>query len=237
MEPLVGAIKGSSYTLWMCALATTRVALGSDETLVVRMTKQWAVGMCRRLNIEVKSVGVDHVDWSQPHVVMANHQSYLDVLALYRALPKPFGMIAKRELFVVPFFGFVMKSLGCVSIDRRRGAASHRSLHEAATRVRGGSSIVVFPEGTRSLGDRVKQFKNGPFHLVQAARAPIIPIGIRGSADLMSRRSVGIRSGVINVRIGSPIAVAGDGGVRERTALASSVRRAIAELAGLPLGE
>src|SRR5207248_1703219 len=78
------------------------------------------VGMQSRLGIEIHATGFDSVDWSQPYVVMANHQSYLDVLALFTALPKTFGVVAKKELFYIPFFAGVMRALGCVSVDRSK---------------------------------------------------------------------------------------------------------------------
>src|SRR6187401_742991 len=111
MHPLVGTLRGSSYTLWMSAKAMARSAAGASDEVVADMTKQWAVGMCDHLAIEVHAHGVADVDWTQSYVLMANHQSYLDILALYRALPVPFGMVAKRELFYVPFFSGVMKAL------------------------------------------------------------------------------------------------------------------------------
>jgi 1-acyl-sn-glycerol-3-phosphate acyltransferase len=237
MHPYLGTVRAGSYTLGMSAMAMGKVALGSDLEVVATMTKSWADGLCRRLDIDVRSQGADRVDWTAPHVVMANHQSYLDILALYRALPRCFGMVAKRELFYVPFFRGVMQGLGCVSVDRKRGTASHRALQEAAKKVRAGSTIVIFPEGTRSMGDRILPMKKGPFHLAQAAKVPIVPIGIRGSAGLMSRKGVGITSGAIDVFIGEPLpaAVGSDGA--ERNAMAARVRAALSELTGLPLAK
>ncbi len=234
MHPLVGALRGSSYTLGMSAMAMARTAVGADDDVVRTMTKEWALGMCERLAIDVRVHDVGAVDWNVPHVVMANHQSYLDILALYRALPTCFGMVAKRELFFVPFFRGVMLALGCVSIDRNKGSSAHRSLQEAAERVRGGSTIVVFPEGTRSMGDRIQPLKKGPFHLVTQAGAPIVPVGIRGSARLMSREGFGITSGVIEVHVGAPIPVEGSGGAA-RAALMGRVREELSRLAAVPM--
>lgn len=229
---MIGTVRGAGYTLGMSALAMGRLAIGRD--VVADMTKAWAQGMCERLAIDVRTHGVDEVAWDRPYVLVANHQSYLDIMALYRALPRPFGMVAKRELFAVPFFSGVMRSLGCVSIDRSRGTSAKKSLAQAAKQVREGASIVVFPEGTRSLGDRIQPMKKGPFHLIDAARAPVLPIGITGTAKLMSRDGVGIRSGTIEVRVGKPFEMEGESGSASRKRLAERVRAALCELTGLP---
>jgi 1-acyl-sn-glycerol-3-phosphate acyltransferase len=235
MHPLLGTARGGSYTIGMSAMAMGRVALGSPQEVVASMTQQWAVGMCERLDIEVRRHGASLDVFQGPCLVMANHQSYLDILALYRVLPRPFGMVAKRELFFVPFFRGVMQSLGCVEIDRRNGVSAHRALQNAAANVRNGAPIVVFPEGTRSDGDRILPLKKGPFHLAQAAGVPIIPVGIRGSSKLMSRTGWGIQSGSIDVHIGTPIQVAGNPGATGRALIQRRVREALSELAGVPM--
>src|SRR5262245_16413194 len=120
----------ASYTFGMCNKAMREKARGADDERVRELAKAWADGLSERMNIEVRAHGVAAIDWSSPCVVMANHQSYLDVLALYRALPRCIGFIAKKPLFSVPLFGGVMRSLGCVPVERSRrseGSASVKS--------------------------------------------------------------------------------------------------------------
>jgi 1-acyl-sn-glycerol-3-phosphate acyltransferase len=228
--------RGTAYTLQMCQLAMARKALGASDDVVRDLTKQWAVGMCARTGVEVHASGVDAVDWTQPYVIMANHQSYLDVLALYRALPRAFGIVAKRSLFAVPFFGGVMRALGCVSVDRSRHVEAARAMSDAGQTIRSSrASIAVFPEGTRSPGDRIAKLKKGPFHLAQHAGVPIVPIGIRGTSALMPRSNTAIRSGVVELRVGAPIAAIVDGNGAARDKARRTVREALGELAGVPL--
>src|SRR4051812_33608024 len=111
---------GAGYTMFMCQRAMLEKALGRDDDRIRVLAKEWAAGMRSRLDIEVRATGFDKIDWSRPYVVMANHQSYLDVLALFSALPKTFGVVAKAELFKIPFFSGVMRALGCVSVDRSK---------------------------------------------------------------------------------------------------------------------
>jgi 1-acyl-sn-glycerol-3-phosphate acyltransferase len=221
------------YTLDMCRKAVFAKALGADDDRVRELTKDWANGLSDRMQIEVRSHGVDAIDWSSPCVVMANHQSYLDVLALYHALPRCIGFVAKKPLFSVPLFGGVMRALGCVPVERAKAAAGSASVKDAAARVRAGASIAVFPEGTRSAGDRIAPLKKGPFLLAQLAGVPAIPVGIRGTANLMPRANTGIRPGVIEVHMGKPIPLTARGGAA-RAALMDQVRAELSRLADLP---
>jgi 1-acyl-sn-glycerol-3-phosphate acyltransferase len=232
--PTVALAWATAYTLGMSAKAVVRRAFGGGDEIVRVMTKQWAVGMCERMGIEVRVHGVDAIDWSQPCVVMANHQSYLDILALYRALPRIFGFVAKKQLFRVPFFGGVMRAVGCVPVDRGRRAEAMSSMGEAARMVAAGSTITVFPEGTRSDGDRLGPFKKGGFYLAQLAAVPTVPVGIRGTAALMPRRNTGIRGGVIEVYAGAPLPPVPPDDKAARAALMERVRADLSVLAAVP---
>jgi 1-acyl-sn-glycerol-3-phosphate acyltransferase len=218
----------------MCQRAMLGQALGAEPEQVRVLIKEWAAGLASRMAIEIRSEGVDRVDWSRPLVIMANHQSYLDVLALFTALPRPVGVLAKKELFAVPLFGGVMRAIGCVPVDRSNRGEAMEMVRGAANHVRGGSSIAVFPEGTRSPGDRVAPMKKGPFYLAQLADVDIVPVGIRGSGKLMPRSNTAIHPGVIEVEIGAPLRFPPGGGPAARREAMSMVRDALCRLTGLP---
>jgi 1-acyl-sn-glycerol-3-phosphate acyltransferase len=235
LPPPLRLFWATSYTFKMCGLAMWSVARGAPADRVRSMTKEWAEGLAGRMRIEVTAHGLDAVDWSTPAILMANHQSYLDVLALYRALPTPFGIIAKKALFSVPLFSGVMKSLGCLPVDRGDHGQARDILRDAASKVRAGSTIAVFPEGTRSPGDRIAQLKKGPFHLAQLAAVPVIPIGIRGTSKLMPRNNTGIHPGAVEVHVGAPIPPVSPKGDAARKALMARVRAELARLADVPV--
>ena len=234
VAPPLALAWATAYTLRMSQKAMVAKALGGTDDRVREMTREWAQGLEARMRIEVRGHGMDRVDWSAPCVLMANHQSYLDVMALYRVLPRCFGFIAKQGLFAVPLFGGVMRALGCVPVDRSRPAQALRSMTEAARLVVAGTTIVVFPEGTRSRGDRIAPLKKGAFHLVQLAQVPCVPIGIRGTGALMPRENTGIRPGVIEVHVGAPIAPPALKDLAGRAALMARVREELSGLAGVP---
>lgn len=234
VPPFFKLVWATAYTLRMCRRALVAVRRGGGREIVQDLTKQWADGLATRMQIEVVAYGLERFDPTVPCIVMANHQSYLDVLALYHALPRTFGIVAKKGLFAVPFFGGVMRALGCVAVDRGKRGEAMTAMRDAAERVRQGSTVAVFPEGTRSPGDRIAPLKKGAFYLAQLAQVPTVPIGIRGSAALMPRENTGIRPGVIEVHAGRPIPPAGPG-AKGRDALMDRVRQELSRLTELPM--
>ena len=234
LAPPVALAWAFAYTIRMSQRAMLAQAQGAGDDRIQAFVKEWAVGLGERMRIEVRSYGLDSIDWSAPRVLMANHQSYLDVMALYRVLPRCFGFVAKKGLYALPFFAGVMRAVGCVPIDRARRTHALASMDEAARIVRAGTTIAVFPEGTRSLGDRIAPLKKGSFHLVQLAQVPALPIGIRGAGALMPRQNTGIRPGVIEVHVGTPIPPPPPDDADARLALMARVRSELSRLAAVP---
>jgi 1-acyl-sn-glycerol-3-phosphate acyltransferase len=234
LPPPLALAWATAYTVHMSQRALTELALGASDERVLPLFKEWAEGLCQRMRIEVRAVGADAVDWSVPCVVMANHQSYLDAVALYRVLPRACGMVAKKELFRIPLIGRLMRVVGCVSVDRHRRVEAMTAMREAARTVAAGTTIGVFPEGTRSRGDRIARLKKGPFYLAQLAQVPTLPIGIRGTAALMPRENTGIRSGLIEVHVGTPLPPPAPNDARGRDALMARVRAELSRLAAVP---
>jgi 1-acyl-sn-glycerol-3-phosphate acyltransferase len=142
----------------------------------------------------------------QPYVFMCNHQSNFDIPVLLGNLPVQFRWLAKAELFKVPIFGRAMHAAGYISIDRSDRQSAFESLQKAADVLRGGVSIMVFPEGTRSLDGVLKPFKKGGFVLAIEAGVPVVPVAIRGTHGIMPKGKRLIRPGDVTVCIGEPIA-------------------------------
>lgn len=233
MNPKLNLARAGSYTMMMCQRAMLEKALGAPDERVRDLAKQWANGMVTRTGVEIRSHGFDR-DWSRTVVVMANHQSYLDVLALFYSLPRPLGVIAKKSLFRIPFFSGVMSAVGCVPVDRADRNDAVASIRVAAERVRAGTSIAVFPEGTRSPGDRIQKLKKGAFYLVQEAQVPILPVGIVGTHALMPRSNTAIHPGVVDIYCGEEIPPSPERDNKARSRLMADVRTALSRLTGLP---
>jgi 1-acyl-sn-glycerol-3-phosphate acyltransferase len=164
-------------------------------------------------------------------VYMPNHQSNIDILALFAGLPGQFRWLAKEELFRIPLFGLAMRRTGYIAVDRRDHKKALVSMNEAARRIAEGTSVVVFPEGTRSPDGHLLPFKKGGFQLALQAQVPIVPVAIHGSRAVVPKGSRRIHGGTIRVAIFPPVPTAGlDASARD--ALMERVRVPIARALG-----
>ena len=191
---------------------------------------QWIRWILWTCGVEVASKGSERVLQGRPCIWMSNHQSVFDIAAIMYTLPKgaSFRFVAKRELTWIPFFGWALVAGGHVILDRRDRVRSIESLKRAAVRVAAGTSVIVFPEGTRSTSGVLGEFKSGGFHLAMEAGVPIVPISVSGSNRITPKGSLRIESGRLKVHYGEPIETA-DLDLAGRNQLKESVREAIAK--------
>jgi 1-acyl-sn-glycerol-3-phosphate acyltransferase len=145
---------------------------------------------------------------------MANHQSYMDIPAVFGYLPVQFRIIAKESLFNVPFMGWHLTRAGNIPINRSNRREAMRSIRSAAERIRQGTSVVVFPEGTRSHDGVLREFKAGSFKLAATAGVPIVPITIVGTCRVLERDSLIFNAGDVEVYIGEQVPTEGASGQR-----------------------
>jgi len=136
---------------------------------------------------------------------MSNHLSNFDIPVLLACLPAQFRWLAKAELFKIPIFGYAMQRAGYISVNRSDRKSAIKSLHQAAINVRNGTSILIFPEGTRSLEHSIQPFKKGGFVLAVDSGVPIVPIIIYGTWKTMSKDRILIQSGDVVLNIAEPI--------------------------------
>ncbi|HEU4732691.1 MAG TPA: lysophospholipid acyltransferase family protein, partial [Kofleriaceae bacterium] len=141
----------------------------------------------------------------------SNHQSHLDIPMLYATLPSPtIRMLGKKELFAIPVWGRALRAAEFIEVDRSNHVSAVRSIDHAARLVRDGVSIYLAPEGTRSRDGRIGKLKKGGFHLALATGAPIIPVAIRGTREILPAGTLVMHTGrQVSVQIGAPIDVAG----------------------------
>lgn len=221
------------WTAFMVVLAVSASVLMRDPEIFRRAQRTWAGGLVRFWGVEVRVHGAPSVDTSQSYVVMANHLSYADIVALFLALPIIPGFLAKAELAKIPFLSQALRSGGHVVIERQQHASAMHTLDQAAAQIRGGKTVLVFPEGTRGRDDSIGDFKKGGFHLAKSAGVAILPVGLRGSRHVFARSSLLIRPGVIEVHIGDAISKE-EVAIEDPGAMAQRVRAKIMELSAMP---
>ncbi len=161
--------------------------------------------------VRVEVSGAEKVPVGTPLIFMSNHQGNFDILALLLVVPRKFAWIAKEELFRIPVFGHSMARAGYIPLDRSDGRRALRSMDAAATKIRNGASVVIFPEGTRSTDGALLPFKRGGFLVAARAGVPIVPVTIDGSLQINPPHRIELYPGTIRVRFGEPIVTAGSG--------------------------
>nr|MDC7232165.1 lysophospholipid acyltransferase family protein [Spirochaetales bacterium] len=135
--------------------------------------------------LKVKIVGKEKLKNGQSYVYCPNHSSMMDIVILYR-LFRHFKWVAKKEILRVPFLGWNMSLNGYLSIDRKSPASQIKMMKNGEALLKRGSSIMIFPEGTRSKDGTLGKFRDGAFILSQKSDAPVVPIAIEGSRDVFS---------------------------------------------------
>jgi 1-acyl-sn-glycerol-3-phosphate acyltransferase len=176
-----------------------------DSELFYRWQRPWARGLFRLCGVRVSVTGTQYMDTARGYVVVANHQSHLDIPALFATLPTIPRFLAKRELWKVPFLGAALRLGRHIPVDRSSGKSARGSIDIAAQRVEQGATVLFFPEGTRGDGEQLGKFKSGAIHVAKAARAAILPVGVVGSRSVLPKHGRFLRPGLIRVNIGRPI--------------------------------
>lgn len=169
------------------------------------------------------------VDWSKPHIFLMNHQSAFDIPVAFAVIPVNIRFIAKHVLKWIPFLGWYMAGTGMIFLNRSNRREAMRSLKLAGERIRAGSNILAFPEGTRSKDGRILPFKKGSFVLAVEAGVPIVPMAVEGTRGMLPKGSIRLRRHPLRVKVGQPISTAGIKGA-ERETLMNQVRDIIIQL-------
>jgi 1-acyl-sn-glycerol-3-phosphate acyltransferase len=186
----------------------------------------WGWLIIKSCGVRVALSGAEFIEGGRPHVLMANHQGAFDIFALLAYLPVDFKWVAREEIFKIPVLGWAMAAAGYISIDRQGRKKTLESVERAVAKIKEGTSVLVFPEGTRSPDGKIHPFKRGGFTLAIKAGVPVVPISIRGSRDVLPRSSLQVKPGKIEIVVGEPIRTAGRG-PGDRGVLMEEVKGAI----------
>jgi 1-acyl-sn-glycerol-3-phosphate acyltransferase len=193
------------YTIVMATISLIVSPFDRTGKMQHWCARWWCRLIAWTIGARIRVYGKENVRPDKNYVYMANHCSLVDIPALFAYLPYQFRIMAKKELFYVPFMGWHLWSAGNFPVDRSDGRKTAQSLRKVIEGVRKGKSLAVFPEGTRSYDGRLQPFKPGAFKIAMRARVPIVPVTIRGTHDLLPKGSLAPRGGRVEVIIGKPI--------------------------------
>ena len=171
--------------------------------LLSQVHSRTILGVC---GVKVNLRGLENIDLAKNYIYVSNHASQFDIPAVISTIPQEIRIMFKKELGKIPLFGWGLKlSKIYIEVDRGKGQDALRSLDDAAAKMRGGSSVLLFAEGTRTKTGKLQPFKRGAFYLALRSGYPVVPLTINGSYSILQKGSIMIRPGTITITIGKPI--------------------------------
>jgi 1-acyl-sn-glycerol-3-phosphate acyltransferase len=217
------------YTFIMGSFSLLSSFLDGDGRIQHWFAVHWARMILATSGVRVQVEGTEHVNPAEAAVYAANHLSALDIPVLYSCLPTQFRIMAKRELFSIPFMGWHLTRSGQIPIDQGNARTSLRSLNRASDSLRKGMPLAIFPEGGRSPSGQMRDFMGGAFYMAIKAQAPVIPIVIVGTYELLPMNSFHLRPGKAQMIICEPIPTKGMA-PRQMDELSARVRKIMSEV-------
>jgi len=195
-----------AFTVFVSTLEILAVPFHRTGKIFHTLARFHAHGVLALSGVKLTAEGVERLDLSRNYVYVANHASYFDIPAVLAGVPQDVRLVYKKELEKLPFFGWGLK-LGktYIAIDRRQGTDAVATLEATAKKIREGSSVLLFAEGTRSADGTLQPFKRGPFNLAARAGIPVVPVTLLGSRDVLPRDSWKVRPGRIRLLLDEPI--------------------------------
>lgn len=210
LYPLVNFVQALFLVTWsfFWIVVAGLASLFSSEWPLVLARKAWAPGLIAFTGAQVEVLPGPELNSEGPYVFVMNHQSMFDIPLAFAKLPFNLRFVYKRSLLFVPVLGFYLWRTKMIPVDRSRAEQAYASLQVGVLRLKAGSSILAFPEGTRSPG-RVRAFKRGAFLLAQAAGAAVVPVAIEGSGEVLAPGTFRVRARKVRMKIGDPIPTVG----------------------------
>lgn len=227
----VGFVFTLFWTAGWISLALLVLLATRRRDVALRMAARcWAPGLTGGAGARLVVEGADAVDWSRPYLLVSNHQSVIDICALFQAVPVPLHFLLKQEMAKVPFVGWYARACGMLFIERDNPRAGPRLRREAAALLGDGHTLCLFPEGTRSRTGVVAPFKGGGFQSAIDAGVDVLPVAIDGAGDVLPPEGFRVRAGVITVRFGAPLPTGDASGAAGRQALADASHASVLAL-------
>ena len=233
MWKLINPIQGLLIFLWTAFIATTGfliwvITLGSQKHPMI-VSHIWGPVIIWITGSKITIHGKENVKKNQYFIYVSNHESLMDIPAIFTAVPVNLYYVAKKELKNVPFLGWFMVMVGMIFIDRGNKEKAFESMRKAGKLIKGGKNVISFPEGTRNQDGKMKIFKRGSFIMAKAGNIEVVPIAIKGAREVLPSGTNRLRPGHIKVKIGKPIS-GKEFSIDQVDQFASKVREAVLEM-------
>ena len=195
--------------LWIpLALLVRWISFG--PALPLAMARRiWAPGILRVCLARLEVRGLENLEPGRSYLFAVNHQSQIDIPAVFRALPRNLRFLVKDELRRVPLLSWYISAMGMVFIDRKDRPRALKRMEKMTALLRQGACFVTFPEGSRSRDSEIRRFKSGALLPALEARVPVVPVALEGADRVLPPGTLDCRPGTVRVAVGKPISVAG----------------------------
>lgn len=197
----------SLYTIVLGTLSLGSASLDRRGLFAHRCARAWAWLILKTTGVTVEVTGTNDLDPTRSYLFLSNHQSIYDIPVLFWHLPLQLRIIAKDSLGSFPFLGWHLRRTGHVLVDRRSPGKS--TLNQVARVMRECLSLLVFPEGTRSVDGRLQRFKAGTLLLAIDSGIPIVPVAVEGTRHVMRKGRLMTCPGHVRVHVHDAVETAG----------------------------
>jgi len=217
-------------TIFFGSLSVIFSLFDKSGRTMMAVARVWARSLVRIARVRVTVEGLEKIDPDAAYVFTANHLSYMDTPVVLGAIPVQFRFMAKKGLFQIPFLGTHLMQAGHIPVPLDDARASVKTLHRAAQTIRDrGISILIFPEGGRSINGVLQDFKEGAAYIAIKAGVPVVPVTMVGTRRILAMGTMTFHSGAVKVRISDPIPTAGMT-LHDRRELTAKIRGRIVEM-------
>ena len=208
----------------------------STGRAAMRVARFWSRSLLLFARVRVKVEGLEKIDPGASYVFCSNHLSYMDTPVVLSSIPAEFRFLAKEELFQIPLLGTHLKQAGHIPVPREDPRRAIRTMSRAGSIMRErGVSLLVFPEGGRSHDGVLQPFKEGAAYIAIKAQAPLVPVAVMGTREILAMGSAAFHPGRVRLQIGHPIPTEGLT-LRDRGALTAAAHEQIAGMLGAGAG-
>jgi 1-acyl-sn-glycerol-3-phosphate acyltransferase len=195
------------YTVVLGTISLLSSLFDRSGDFAHRCARMWSWLILKTTGVRVTVMGEDRLDPTKSYVLASNHQSIYDIPILFATLPLQLRIVAKASLGSFPFLGWHLQRTGHLLVNRNNpGADIVRKMRRLVDE---SHSLIVFPEGTRSVDGQVGRFKKGSFLVAIGARLPVVPVSVAASRHVMAKGRLMVRPGDVRVTVHDPIPTEG----------------------------